>query len=209
MCYYFKLADLLIFKTIYRQISQTDINDQTRKFPDLVKTMDEEFYFMTRDELLEKTLRSYAAYYDVNRDCPEEPFVAEAVFHSHNDAYFLVKSARIGEAESNEYVFFASVDNLDRTLLEQLDTAAWEIGVSRVRPHSNHRNTDISLIILASSVAEDAARAVPKLKHYKSYRMSLYGFSHYRLFVADLSNGNQLCNAQGRSMKKLFGKIMV
>lgn len=164
---------------------------------------------MTRDELLEKTLRSYAAYYDVNRDCPEEPFVAEAVFHSHNDAYFLVKSARIGEAESNEYVFFASVDNLDRTLLEQLDTAAWEIGVSRVRPHSNHRNTDISLIILASSVAEDAARAVPKLKHYKSYLMSLYGFSHYRLFVADLSNGNQLCNAQGRSMKKLFGKIMV
>ena len=96
MCYHFKLADLLIFKTIYRQISQTDINDQTRKFPDLVKTMDEEFYFMTRDELLEKTLRSYAAYYDVNRDCPEEPFVAEAVFHSHNDAYFLVKSARIG-----------------------------------------------------------------------------------------------------------------
>ena len=133
MCYHFKLADLLIFKTIYRQISQTDINDQTRKFPDLVKTMDEEFYFMTREELLEKTLRSYAAYYDVNRDCPEEPFVAEAVFHSHNDAYFLVKSARIGEAESNEYVFFASVDSLDRTLLEQLDTAAWEIGVSRDR----------------------------------------------------------------------------
>ena len=71
------------------------------------------------------------------------------------------------------------------------------------------KQKDISLIILASSVAEDAARAVPKLKHYKSYRMSLYGFSHYRLFVADLSNGNQLCNAQGRSMKKLFGKIMV
>ena len=83
---------------------------------------------MTREELLEKTLRSYAAYYDVNRDCPEEPFVAEAVFHSHNDAYFLVKSARIGEAESNEYVFFASVDNLDRALLEQLDAVAWERG---------------------------------------------------------------------------------
>ena len=113
---------------------------------------------MTREELLEKTLRSYAAYYDVNRDCPEEPFVAEAVFHSHNDAYFLVKSARIGEAESNEYVFFASVDNLDRALLEQLDAVAWERGISHVHPHSNHRNTDISLIILASSVAEAALK---------------------------------------------------
>ena len=170
--------------------------------------MDEENCFMTRDELLEKALHSYTAYYDVNRTCPEEPFVAEAAFHSHNDAYFLVKSARIGEAESNEYVFFASVENLDRLFLEKLDATAWEKGISRVQPHSNHRNTDISLIIIASSVTEDISKVVPRLKHYKSYRMSLHGFSHYRLYVVDLSTVNQFCNSQGRSMKKLFSKIM-
>lgn len=70
---------------------------------------------MTRSEALQKILHSYAAYYNINQENPTEPFSAEAVFHSHNDAYFLVKSAR-------------------------------------VKPHTNHRNTDISLIIIADSV---------------------------------------------------------
>lgn len=170
--------------------------------------MRENLESMTQGELLEKTLHSYAAYYDVNRDCPAEPFAAEAAFHSHNDAYFLVKSATIGEAESHEYVFFASVEELNETLLRKLDQAAWETGISRVKPHAYHRNTDVSLIIISSSVTEDAKKLVPKLKHYKSYRMSLQGFSHYHLLVADLSTGNLICNPQGRSLKKLLGKIL-
>ena len=62
---------------------------------------------MTKEDVLEKALRSYSAYYDVNRETPEAPFAAEAVFHSHSSTYFLTRSATIGEAESNEYVFFA------------------------------------------------------------------------------------------------------
>ena len=53
---------------------------------------------MTREEMLKKMLRSFAAYYDINTETPAAPFAAEAVFHSHSDAYFLVKSAAIGEA---------------------------------------------------------------------------------------------------------------
>ena len=163
---------------------------------------------MTRDEALQKILHSYAAYYDINKDTPEEPFSAEAVFHSHNDAYFLVKSARLGEAESHEYVFFATAESLDGALLTRLDSSAWEKGISRVKPHSNHRNTDISLIILADSVTEEARQAIPRLKHYKSYRMSLHGFSHYHLIVADLSSRQLFCNRQGKALKKLFNKIL-
>lgn len=163
---------------------------------------------MTRDEVLKKALRSYAAYYDVNQETPQEPFAAEAAFHSHSDAYFLVKSATIGEAESNEYVFFASVEQLDDTLLKQLDEAAWTEGISRVNPHSHHRNTDITLIIIADSATEEAKKLARTLKHYKSYRMSLQGFSHYRLIVADLSSGDTTCNRQGHSLKKLFNKIL-
>ena len=163
---------------------------------------------MTRSEALQKILHSYAAYYNINQENPTEPFSAEAVFHSHNDAYFLVKSARIGEAESHEYVFFKDVETLDETLLRDLDTSAWEKGISRVKPHANHRNTDISLIIIADSVTEEARRMIPSQKHYKSYRMSLQGFSHYHLIVADLSSGQLFCNRQGRALKKLFNKIL-
>lgn len=163
---------------------------------------------MTREEMLKKMLRSFAAYYDINTEMPAAPFAAEAVFHSHSDAYFLVKSAAIGEAESHEYVFFASVDQLDSSLLASLDQTAWDTGISRVKPHSSHRNTDVTLVVAASSVTEEAKAQIPRLKHYKNYRMSLHGFSHYHLIVADLSSGDLTCNRQGRSLKKLFNKIL-
>ncbi len=163
---------------------------------------------MTREEMLKKVLRSYAAYYDINTETPAAPFAAEAVFHSHSDAYFLVKSAAIGEAESHEYVFFASVEQLDSSLLASLDQTAWDTGISRVKPHSSHRNTDVTLVVAASSVTEEAKAQIPRLKHYKNYRMSLHGFSHYHLIVADLSSGDLTCNRQGRSLKKLFNKIL-
>ena len=70
---------------------------------------------MSKEEVLERALRSYMAYYDVERETPEEPFAAEAAFHSHSSTYFLTKSATIGEAESNEYVFFALADRLGET----------------------------------------------------------------------------------------------
>ena len=158
--------------------------------------------------MLKKMLRSFAAYYDINTETPAAPFAAEAVFHSHSDAYFLVKSAAIGEAESYEYVFFASVDQLDSSLLASLDQTAWDTGISRVKPHSSHRNTDVTLVVAASSVTEEAKAQIPRLKHYKNYRMSLHGFSHYHLIVADLSSGDLTCNRQGRSLKKLFNKIL-
>ena len=163
---------------------------------------------MTREEMLKKVLRSYAAYYDINTETPAAPFAAEAVFHSHSDAYFLVKSAAIGGAESHEYVFFASVEQLDSSLLASLDQTAWDTGISRVKPHSSHRNTDVTLVVAASSVTEEAKAQIPRLKHYKNYRMSLHGFSHYHLIVADLSSGDLTCNRQGRSLKKLFNKIL-
>ena len=163
---------------------------------------------MTREEMLKKLLRSFAAYYDINTETPAAPFAAEAVFHSHSDAYFLVKSAAIGEAESHEYVFFASVEQLDSSLLASLDQTAWDTGISRVKPHSSHRNTDVTLVVAASSVTEEAKAQIPRLKHYKNYRMSLHGFSHYHLIVADLSSGDLTCNRQGRSLKKLFNKIL-
>ena len=163
---------------------------------------------MQREEVLARALRSYEAYYDVNQDSPEEPFVAEAEFHSHDDAYFLVKSATIGEAESHEYVFFASVESLDEDLLSKLDQTAWEKGISRVRPHSYHRNTDVSLVVIADTITAGAKKMAGSLKHYKNYRMSLQGFSHYHLIVVESSTGEMSCNRQGENLKKIFHSIL-
>lgn len=156
---------------------------------------------------LEKVLRAYEAYYNVNRDTAKSPFAAEAVFHSHDEQFFLMKSVKLGEAESNEYVFFATPDTLDAGELRMLDAAAWTEGLARVKPHPNHRNTDITLVILGDTVTEDAFSLVSKIQHYKSYRLGFQGWSHYRLIVVEESSGRMAYNRQGQSLKKLFSNI--
>lgn len=162
---------------------------------------------MSAAETLEKVLKSYEVYYDVNREA-EPPFAAEAVFRSHNEQFFLTRSAKISEAESIEFVFFAAEEHLDAQKLAELDERAWSTGLSRVRPHSSHRNSDVTLIILAEHLDEAAFKAVKRLHRYKSYRLGFQGWSNYRVIALETSSGRLAFNRQGQSQKKLFRNIV-
>ncbi len=163
---------------------------------------------ISQEEILNRIIKSYQAYYNLNVLSPEKPFVAEASFHSHDDAFFLVHSAVIGESESNEFVFFASEDKLDAKRLLSLDNLAWNNGTARVKPHKHHRNTDITLIIVADTVTDEARNKTKSLKHYKNYMFYLQGFSHYRLIVVDASNKEVIANRMGRGISKTIKKSL-
>ena len=117
---------------------------------------------MDRQEALECLLRSYQGYYTINRDDPTEPFAAEATFKLHDEQYFLIKSAKLSEADAHEYVFFASVEDLTPEVFKTLDEAAWETGMSRVDPKPNHRSSDVSLIILADHIDDECRKLIRK-----------------------------------------------
>lgn len=163
---------------------------------------------MTATEFLEKFLRSFEAYYNIKRTDTEVPFTAEAEFHTHDEQYFLIKSATISEAESNEYVFFSTMEKLDTETLHELDKAAWETGLSRIRPHKNHRNSDITLYIIAEQITEEVFSILPKQRHYKSYYWGLQGWTNYRLVAIELTSGRSVYNRQGRDLKKLVCNIL-
>ncbi len=163
---------------------------------------------ISKEDILNKIIKSYQAYYDLNVSTPAKPFVAEASFHSHDDAFFLVHSAVIGESESNEYVFFASEDTLDTQKLISLDNLAWDNGTARVKPHKHHRNTDITLIIVADTVSNEAKNKIKLLKHYKNYMFYFQGFSHYRLIVVDASNKEVFANRMGKRISKTIKKSL-
>lgn len=162
---------------------------------------------MDRTAALERLLCSFDVYYNVKREGAEPPFDAEAEFHSHDEQYFLVRSARIGEADSREYVYFATMEQLDEVTLLQLDETAWNRGLARVVPHAEHRNSDITLFLIADHITEEAFRKVSGLRHYKSYKFSLQGWSHYRLVALELSTGRVAHNRQGQSLVKLVRNI--
>ncbi|MCD7751740.1 MAG: hypothetical protein LUI10_08405 [Lachnospiraceae bacterium] len=162
---------------------------------------------MELTEALAKLLRSYEKYYDINRENPVKPFATEAEFSLHDEQYFLVRSARISEADSKEYVYFATEERLDMQTLETLDRKAWEDGIGKVHPHKDHRNSDVILMILADRIDPEAMKQISKLRHYKSYRHGFYGWSHYKLAAIELSTGKTATNRQGRDLKKLFAAI--
>ena len=163
---------------------------------------------MNRDEILEKLYGSFQIYYDVKREDVAPPFIAEAKFHTHDEQFFLVKSAVLSEAESREYVYFASKDTLDLETLLYLDREAWKRGTADVKPHFSHRSTDVALIIVADKITEEAFGLIPKLRHYQSYRFGFQGWSNYRLVAIELSTERAEYNRLGRSFKKLVRNIL-
>ena len=162
---------------------------------------------MAPETVLEALLKSYRRYYNLKTEDVEPPFAAEAIFHSHEEQYFLVKSARLAEAESHEYVFFAVAQDLSLEDAQRLDLTAWERGLSRARPGANHRSTDVALIILAQRIAPDAAQYIRSLKRYQSYRFTLHGWSHYQAIALETSTGTLSSNRRGRDLEKLFRNI--
>ena len=162
---------------------------------------------MSPSDVLNTLLKSYRGYYDIRTEDVEAPFAAEAAFHTHDEQFFLVKSAKLSEAESNEYVFFYTGESLDLSQARKLDQCAWERGLSRVKPGPNHRNTDVTLVLLAERITPDAADFLKKSKHYQSYRFTFHGWSGYRAVALETSTGTLFHNKQGKDLKKLFRNI--
>lgn len=163
---------------------------------------------METSQALEKILPAFERYYTVNKDS-KPPFCAQAEFRSHNEQYFLVRSAHIADIDSNEFVYFATTASLTKEVLEDLSKQAWEEGLSKVKPYNGHRNSDITLIIFADTLAEDKnqlIKQIKKTKFYKSYKFSFHGWSNFKLAVVDLETQIIYFNRLGKDYRKLLEK---
>ncbi len=164
---------------------------------------------MNRDEVFERALLRYKRYYNIILDDVTAPFKAEAIFKSHNEQYYLIKAAKVADIDSNEYVFLDSCEVLTLDRLNEIEKIAWETGLSRIVPSSSHRNSDTTLIIIADRINQDAFEQVKKLRHYKSFYWGFQGWSNFRVVAIEVSLKRIAYNRQGRSLKKLFGNILI
>ncbi|MBR0124648.1 MAG: hypothetical protein IJJ66_11370 [Treponema sp.] len=158
---------------------------------------------MDNKGVLDSLLRSFASYYDVKTEGVLPPFAAQATFNMHNEQYFLVKAAQIAQIDSNEFVYIASEENLNQQKVNELAEAAWFDGLSKVKPDSNHRNSDVTLIIICNTIEENSFSLVKKLKHYKSYLFGFHGWSNFRALAYEVSTGKMVTNRLGKPLKKL------
>ena len=119
---------------------------------------------MNSSEALEKLLPAFEKFYTVKRQGVVCPFDAEAEFCLHTEKYVLVKAAKIADIDSNEFVYFSSQKKLDFSLLKELSMTAWNEGLKKVQPYSGHRNSDITLIVIADSLDSDVKKCAGKIK---------------------------------------------
>lgn len=162
---------------------------------------------MNPEEILEHLLKSFERYYNINKETPAEPFVAEAQFHSHTEQYFLVKAAHLSDIFSNEYVYFAIVPELNCQVLKELSEKAWNTGLENVNPVPGHRNSDITLFIIAEKADEQAMKMAKKIKYRKSFMFTFRGWSDFRLVAMETSSKTLTSNRLGKDLKKLFKTI--
>ena len=162
---------------------------------------------MDLQDALDKALHSYEAYYTIEREHPLPPFAAQAEFSAHGESYFLVKRAKYAEIDAKEFLYFALEDVLTAERAEELAALAWTDGMAKVKPHPNHRSSDVILVIFTGRLTPEAARAVKRVRYYRSYYLGLQGWSHFRLVALEPPRGALAHNRQGEGPAKLMRKI--
>ena len=161
---------------------------------------------MTPQEALQQLLPSYNRYYDVLPE-PPEPFEAAAEFHSHGESYMLVKSAKLWEMDSNEFVYFTAAEDLTADTVAARIETAWDLAMPQIHPTEHHRNSDVTVIFLTSALDDEARRLVQHTNRSEGYKHGLQGWSNLRLGAIELSTGRTTCNRHGRDLKKLLSNI--
>lgn len=163
---------------------------------------------MNSEQALDFLLKSYKRYYDINSETPEPPFDAQAEFHSHGEQYFLMKSAKLSEQDSAEYVYFSTGDTLLAGRLDALSQMSWASGLAKVKPVEGHRDSNVTLILLYNSITDQAKKTIRRKRLSKVYMLTLRGWSNFRLAAADLSSQKIYTNWHGRDLKKVLKGVL-
>ncbi len=129
---------------------------------------------MTKEEVLERLVGAYTAYFNIRRDTELNglPVAMDAEYHVRNEQYVLSREAKLWEAENDEYAFVVVLEELDPENLRAYYDAVLKEGMSRVDPRANHMRTDITMLVLADRIQPEAAASSQKAQVLQEF--SLY-----------------------------------
>lgn len=157
-----------------------------------------------RQQVIERLLAAHEAWFDVERNhrFAGRVFPGYAEFHSTASQYVLVKRAKLWEASAHEYLFFCEMPRLDAAALDELVSFMTTEALTKVQPGPNHMSSFLSLVVVADTVDEVAARQVRATRFRKNFSFGFRGWADMRLAVVDVSQGRVHTNGQGKALKE-------
>lgn len=166
---------------------------------------------ISRDEALDKLLKSYEAYFDIEKYEGEMedgiPLKAHCRFFVHSEKYVLVKKAKLWDADSNEFVYIFSLPHLTREWYEKCKDYAYEEGMKLIQPKPGHMYSYITAVFLCDTCTAEARKAVRRCRIYKSFRFSWYGWMNFHTAAIILDENKVFTNRSGRENAKFMKKI--
>ena len=155
-------------------------------------------------EKLEKLLKAYAYYFDVERDVEVEggSFSATADYHFREENYVATRAHTVYASEQHEYFYFYLTEHLDlETLKKEIDLSR-EAGAKKVNPHGEHMFSYVTLVILADTIDEDAKKALKRYRYRKNFWLTLRGWMEYHIAAMETSSMTFLSNPAGKEARK-------
>ena len=167
---------------------------------------------LTREEMLERLMRSYEPYFDVERyedgEKDDMPLSAHCRFYVHSSKYVLIKKAQLWAADCNEYVYVFSVPELTEEVFARCRDYAYEEGMKLVNPKPDHMYSYITAVFLCDTCTPEARKALQKCRIYKSFHFSLYGWMDFHTALLVRGENRSYTNRSGRGNAKLMKSIL-
>lgn len=155
-------------------------------------------------QVLKRLLAAHEAYFDVQQNYTwhDRTFDGYAFFKEEAQGYVLSKKAKLWGAEVYEHIFFLCVEHLTEDLLADTIQFIQTNGPDKVEKSPDHMTTYLSLVVIAESADENAARMTKKTHFRKNFLFGLRGWCDLRVAVIDLSNHVIFTNTRGKEMAK-------
>ncbi len=154
---------------------------------------------------------SYSAYYSIHENTDELgtdlPLAFRADYAARDERYWLTKSVKMWGNEKNEYCYVFAADAFSPELAERCMEWAWQDGIPRVKPHSEHQCTNVKVVFIADSVSDETAKTIRKESRTKNYRFGLHGYSNLLTGITDLGTEKTQTNREGHELVPYFKKL--
>lgn len=162
---------------------------------------------MSIQETAEKIIDNYRSYFDINR-YKDHPLglAARCDFHVHNEKFVLVKKAKLWESDCHEYAFVFTCDNFDKEYFVKCEEFILSEGEELIKPKAGHMYTYLTAVFVCGEYEKDAVKLLKRADHYKSYKLSFYGWSDFRAVVIKADDRTFFCNKNRKEFAKFIKK---
>ena len=156
----------------------------------------------TCDDILNLLVDAYDRFTTVEKPGADDPFYAFA-------KYDLSTEDSGAKSEDREFVFIARADELTSDILATLDKTSWDRGEALVTPSFNHKNSNVTLIIVSDRLGPgDVQSQISSAKHSKSYKLGLQGTCNFKLAVVEAQTKELYFNAQAIQFEDFLSGIV-